>query len=246
MTRPSPRLSIVVARRWRWDSTRAPAAARSALMTLNDSPSAASSCGPSASTRTARSPPAILRVASTRSSSGRRIVRISSVRNARTATSASPAPSTIASERRARAAARASSRASTRRALLAGDDLLDGAAHGRQALQGLGARRARAGQPREHPRRALRRRDRAPRARGSRRIAARERAHARGVALEHARGARDERRRRSPSPGARGWPRARSRPTGGSPRRPRARPSPTGCSRSPGGRCRAPRSRSRR
>ncbi len=96
MTRPSPRLSIVVARRWRWDSTRAPATARSELMTLNDSPSAASSRGPSASTRTARSPPAIRRVASTSSSSGRRIVRMSSVRNARTATSARPAPSPIA------------------------------------------------------------------------------------------------------------------------------------------------------
>ncbi len=96
MTSPSPRLSIVVARRWRWVSTRLLASARSRPIVLKASPSASSSAGPDASTRTVRSPAAIRRVAVTRSSSGRCIVRMSSVKNASTPTSARPALMPIA------------------------------------------------------------------------------------------------------------------------------------------------------
>jgi len=121
MTRPSPRLWIVVASRWRWLSTRALAVARSAPIALNATPSASSSFGPPASTRALRSPDDIRRVAATRSSSGRRIVRISRVRKASTPPSARPAPSTIAtSARRERrwAVARALSRRACWRAAI--------------------------------------------------------------------------------------------------------------------------------
>ena len=97
MTRPSPRLWIVVARRWRCASTRWLAVARSAPIVLNATPTASSSFGPPASTRALRSPDDSRRVAPTRSSSGRRIARISRVRKASTPTSARPAPNTIAS-----------------------------------------------------------------------------------------------------------------------------------------------------
>jgi hypothetical protein len=121
MISPSPRLWIVVARRWRWLSTRALASARSAPIALNATPSASISFGPPASTRAPRSPDDIRRVATTRSSSGRRIVRISSVRKVSTPPSASPAPSTIATSavrERSWAVARASSRRACWRAAI--------------------------------------------------------------------------------------------------------------------------------
>ena len=229
MTRPSPRLWIVVARRWRWFSMRSLAAARSAPIALKATPTASSSFGPPAFTRAPRSPEDIRRVAPTRSSSGWRMARMSSVRKASTPTSASPAPKTIASSAvRERSVAR--SRGLVAAHALAGADALHGGAHVAQVAGGARAggvdRRVRA--PGAGPRGARGRRP--PPARGSgrrrrraaRRARRRRRSSARRPRRSGRRGASGAARGSPPAPPSRsaGWP---PRPRARTPRRPRPR-----------------------
>ena len=249
MTRPSPRLSIVVARRWRWASTRALAVARSAPIDVEataERPRAPSARRPRRAREVAGGHPPrradeVVQRAAHRADQQREEGEHGDERE--------PGAEPDREQRRARAVAWRC-RAAVRRGAPPGASAsaLHGAAHGAAGR----ARRARARRRRSWGARRARAACAAAGAiaRGQRAAAARPRRRARARApaqrVEAARGARRRSARRGASAAARGWPPARPSRTAGWPPRPRARTSATGGPRTAGGRRRAPRSRSRR